>query len=258
MRLPGKTSMVYDGPSFYDDDDIFISYIAKRHRPDNPNDTLEKPVILELAGDLANRRILDLGCGDASFGCEALKKGCQTYVGIEGSQNMVAMARQNLAGTAGQVVHATVEGWEYPAAAFDLVISRLVFHYIQDINSVFKQVFQTLVGGGRLVFSVEHPVITSTDRGWQGNGPRQDWVVDNYFDTGPRITSWMGGQVVKYHRTVENYFVGLQRAGFIVESVRESEPQRERFEQEETFQRRKRIPLFLFVAGRKNDPQERE
>ena|SRR6266508_3179819 len=250
--------MVYEGSTFYDDDAVFKTYMARRQRENNPNDTLEKPIILELAGELTNQRILDLGCGDATFGREALTRGCQSYLGIEASSNMVNSAQQVLDGTNGKVVHATVENWDYPAQAFDLVISRLVLHYIKDVDSVFRQVYQTLMNKGRFVFSIEHPVITSCDRGWQGNGPRQDWLVDNYFDIGERITSWIGGQVIKYHRTVENYFVGLQRAGFVVESLREAEPQRERFnEDEDTYQRRKRIPLFLIMAGQKNSTKQR-
>ena len=67
----------------------------------------------------------------------------------------------------------------------------------------------------------------------------------------------MGGQVIKYHRTVENYFVSLQRAGFFVENLREAAPQRDQFgDGEATYQRRKRIPLFLIMAGQKN-PQHR-
>jgi len=61
----------------------------------------------------------------------------------------------------------------------------------------------------------------------------------------------MGGQVVKYHRTVEDYFVGLQRAGFVTESVREAKPKRQWFGDDETYQRRQRIPLFLIMAGRR-------
>jgi predicted RNA methylase len=104
--------MVYDGPAFYDDDAIFRTYMARRHRIGNPNDTMEKPVIVELVGEFANQRILDLGCGDGTFGLEALMKGCQTYLGIEGSSNMVKSARQALDGTTGKVVHATVEKME--------------------------------------------------------------------------------------------------------------------------------------------------
>jgi SAM-dependent methyltransferase len=247
-----KLNMAYEGSAFYDDDAIFKTYMARRQRSDNPNDTLEKPILLELAGDLANQRILDLGCGDATFGREALTKGGQTYLGIEGSRHMVESAQQVLAGTPGKVVQATLESWDYPIEAFDLVVSRLVLHYVKDIDAIFKQIHQTLAGKGRFIFSVEHPVITSCDRGWQGDGPRQDWLVDNYFNAGQRTTAWLGGQVVKYHRTIEHYFVSLQRAGFLVEGLREAEPQREWFEDDGTYQRRKRIPLFLIMAGQKN------
>lgn len=71
------------------------------------------------------------------------------------------------------------------------------------------------------------------------------------FDTGLRVTEWLGGRVEKYHRTVEEYFVALQLNGFVVEQLRESSPQRTHFQDEQTFLRRKRIPLFLFLAGRK-------
>jgi SAM-dependent methyltransferase len=246
-----KYAMAQSGPAFYDDNAVFTTYMARRARTDNPNDTLEKPAVLELAGDLANRRILDLGCGDAAFGREALARGCQTYVGIEGSRNMVRTAEQMLRGTMGHVVHATLESWDYPAEAFDLVIARLVLHYIQDVHAVFQRIHRTLLGGGRFIFSIEHPVITSCDRGLQPNGLRQDWLVDNYFDTGQRITSWLGGEVIKYHRTIENYVVDLQSAGFLFESLREAEPRRELFADEAIYQRRRRIPLFLLVAAHK-------
>jgi SAM-dependent methyltransferase len=243
--------MTHDGPAFYDDDGIFHTYMARRSRADNPNDTLEQPIILELVGDLTNQRLLDLGCGDAAFGRDALTKGCQTYFGVEGSRNMVEAAQRNLAGTTGQVAQATLETWNYPTETFDVVLSRLVLHYIEDVDAVFRKVYQTLVAGGQFVFSVEHPVITSCDRGWQGSGPRQDWIVDDYFKTGRRITSWLGGQVIKYHRTVEDYFAGAHQAGFLVESVREAKPDRVWFEDDETYQRRQRIPLFLIMAARK-------
>lgn len=243
--------MCADGPGFYDDDAVFATYMRHRQRPDTPNDTLERPLLRELIGDLAGRRLLDLGCGDAAFGREALAQGCQSYLGLEGSRNMAAAARRTLAGTAGEVVQTTIEGWDYPSARFDLVISRLALHYIADLEQVFGLVYQTLAAGGLFVFSVEHPVITSSDHGWEPGTQRQDWIVDDYFVTGERVTYWMGGEVRKYHRTVEDHFSGLQRAGFVVEQLRESQPRREWFADEQTYMRRRRIPLFLLLAARK-------
>ncbi|KAA2302320.1 SAM-dependent methyltransferase, partial [Clostridioides difficile] len=48
-----------------------------------------------------------------------------------------------------------------------------------------------------------------------------------------------------------SYFMTLQRAGFHVEHLRESAPQRAYFVNEETYLRRQRIPLFLFLSARK-------
>lgn len=242
--------MAKHGPEFYDDEQVFATYMARREaRPDNPNEALEKPVFDELLGSIADLRILDLGCGNAAFGVDALQRGCRSYLGIDGSHKMMEAAAHKLAGTAGKAIYAPIESWEFPVHEFDLVTSRLALHYVQEIEVIFERVNRALVKGGRFIFSVEHPVITSCDRGWQQAGPRQDWIVDNYFDTGSRLTHWMGGEVVKYHRTIEDYFSALRSTGFEVDALRESRPRREHFLDEATFERRKRIPLMLFFSA---------
>lgn len=243
--------MSYEGPQFYDHATVFQTYMHHRQRPDNPNDTLERPIIVALLGPVRGAHLLDLGCGDAALGPALLAQGAASYLGLDGSQNMVERAQQTLTGTGGRVIQADMRSWAYPANTFDLVLSRLALHYIADVAPVFQQVFQTLRPTGRFVFSVEHPVLTSSDRAWQGGGGRQEWMVDHYFDVGQRVTHWLGAQVVKYHRTVEDYFLGLQTAGFVVERLRESRPERQWFTHEATYRRRTRIPLFLFFAARK-------
>jgi len=239
-----------NGPAFYDDEVVFTTYTSRREtRVDSPNETLEKPIFEELVGELTDLHILDLGCGSAGFGLEALNHGCRSYLGIDGSHKMVEAAREKLADAPGKVVCASIESWDYPSHQFDVVTSRLALHYVLEIEIVFAKVYQALIGGGRFIFSVEHPVITSCDRAWQIDGPRQDWIVDDYFETGPRVTTWMGGEVIKYHHTIEDYFIALRGAGFVVEALRESRPQRAHFHEEATFERRKRIPLMLFFAA---------
>jgi SAM-dependent methyltransferase len=97
------------------------------------------------------------------------------------------VAQRTLAGSAGQVIHRTIEAWDYPEAVFDLVVSRLVLHYIEDFAAVCAHVYQTLTHNGRFIFSVAHPVVTSCERSWQLSGVRQDWIVDSYFVPGPRL-----------------------------------------------------------------------
>jgi SAM-dependent methyltransferase len=178
-----------EGSSFYDDEIVFETYLRHRQRLDTPNDTLEKPVILEIIGAIANKHILDLGCGDAAIGREFLHNGAASYIGIEASQKMVALAKQTLVGTSGQVIWQKIEDWQARPETFDLVLARLLLHYIADLAPIFLNVYRTLVPGGRFIFSVEHPVITSCDRGWKSGTLRQDWVVDDYFSTGLRVTN---------------------------------------------------------------------
>lgn len=243
------------GPAFYDDGEVFAAYWVSRERPDNPNDTLEQPILRELVGGLRDQRILDLGCGAATFGRHALAQGAHAYVGVDASENMVAAARGALAGTDGRVEHAPMEAWPYPAAAFDLVVSSLALHYVSELDAVLAGAFRALVAGGRLVFSVEHPVVTACARGWR-TPQCQDWVVDDYFVTGPRETVWLGGEVVRHHRTVEGYVAALPAAGFVLDRLRESRPQRERFADAAEYERRLRVPLFLFLTGHKPAPNQ--
>ncbi|MBD8840907.1 class I SAM-dependent methyltransferase [Paenibacillus sp. CFBP 13594] len=238
------------GSDFYDDQANFEKYMERRKWQENANDTLEKPVMLELIGDVAGKNILDLGCGDARFAAELLSREREgaTYTGIEGSVNMIQAANESVKGWNARIEQAFMEDWTYPAEVYDLVISRLAVHYIEDVESLFRNIYNTLKENGTFVFSVEHPVITST---LQPSGTRTDWVVDQYFVEGFREQQWLGGSVKKMHRSIESYFMALLRAGFHVEHLRESAPQRAYFVNEETYLRRQRIPLFLFLSARK-------
>jgi SAM-dependent methyltransferase len=239
-----------DGPAFYDDKDVFDTYTSRRARPDNPNTTLEKPITWELLGNVAGANVLDLGCGDGAFGLELLQAGCRAYTGLEGSQRMLAQASETLQHPAIKLILTRMETWEYPAEQFDLVVSRLALHYIEEIDPLFALVHKTLVPGGRFVFCVEHPVITSNNRSLEeGGGVRQAWLVDNYFMSGARDVAWLNHRVIKYHRTIEDYFMALSTASFTITHLRESRPLRENFTDESLFQRRVRIPLFLFFAA---------
>ncbi len=239
-------------PTFFDEESVFTTYNSHRQNPHNPNDTLEAPIMTELVGSVEGLDVLDIGCGNASYGRELLEKGCKSYLGIEGSRKMIEAAKTTLAGTKGRAIYTRVEAWHYPLNSFDLIVSRLVLHYLEDIDTAFSQFFEALKPNGRLVFSVEHPVITSHNSLLSGER-RTNWTVDNYFATGRRTVSWLDSEVFKYHRTVEDYFLGLQKAGFLVESLRESRPDKTNFSSQTEYERRIRIPLFLFLTARKQE-----
>ncbi len=61
----------------------------------------------------------------------------------------------------------------------------------------------------------------------------------------------MGSRVTWHHRTIENYFAAMTRAGLTVTSLRECEPSPGRFDGDtDELNRRRRVPLFLLLNGR--------
>jgi SAM-dependent methyltransferase len=154
-----------------------------------------------------------------------------------------------LTDTTGEAVLCDIEDLAEPAESFDLVLSRMALHYVADLGRVFRACHACLAPGGRVMFTVVHPVITSHDARESSTEPRQNWVVDDYFDTGPRDQQWLGTRTVWHHRTVEDYVTELRNAGFALINLRECAPHRERFDDHAEFERRRRIPLVLLLAA---------
>jgi SAM-dependent methyltransferase len=247
----GECEMEFRGASAYDQQDFFTTYMKRRERKDSPNNAIEGPIIFELIGDVQDKDILDLGCGDASFGSELLNRGAAAYTGVEGSVQMAAAAKRNLADKNGMIHHESMESYDYPADTFDIITSRFAIHYVPDIQTLFQQIHNSMKENGKFVFSVQHPLTTSSFISKQSGDKRGNWIVDDYFLEGERKEPWIDQVVVKYHRTIEQYFKTLTECGFTITDLREGTPVREHFSSEEEFTRRQRIPVVLVFSCRK-------
>ena len=243
--------MEYRGASAYNDDQFFKNYITRRNREDSPNNIIEKPIFLEMIGNVKGKKILDLGCGDAKFGIELLQKGCTSYDGVEGSENMVKEAINSLTGTVGSVHLSPMETWDFQTGSYDLVVSRLALHYLADLKDIVRKAHKTLANDGRFVFSVQHPLLTSSIKSAAASSLKADWIVDDYFNSGERVEPWIDKKVVKYHRTIEEYYQLLKQAGFMIDDIREGTPRVEEFNSKSEYKRRLRIPLFLLFSCKK-------
>ena len=236
------------GSEFYDNQAVFERYINHRKWVENPNELIEKPIFLELAYGIKGN-VLDLGCGYGDISSELLSKGITRYTGIDSSSRMIALGKSQIKDNSVELIKSNVEDWEYGKSRYDWVISRLVFHYIADLEKTMLKIYQGLKENGKLLFSVEHPVITSSINLPRNEGKKQDWRVDQYFELGVRVQEWMGNRVIKYHRSIEDYWRMVKLAGFIIEGIKEGCPQEAYFLTREEYERRKRIPLFLYYQG---------
>lgn len=237
------------GGDFYEAEDVRDAYL--RHRHDgarSPNTVMEEPAFVDALGSVTGRRVLDLGCGDGSTAGLILAKGAASYVGLDGSAGMIEVARRGSIDERMRFIHGDIEEFDLGVGQFDVVISRMALHYVEELAAVFDGVHRALDEHGRLVVSVVHPVITSHDN--PSDGPRTSWMVDSYFDRGARERTWFGSSVVWQHRTVEDYVRLITDHGFRLDVLSECEPSAELLAADtDELARRRRVPLVLLLGA---------
>jgi SAM-dependent methyltransferase len=139
------------------------------------------------------------------------------------------------------------------AQSFDLAYSSLALHYVEDLAGLFATVHRALVPGGRLVFSVEHPILTAPTHPQWSLDPagRRTWPIDRYLVEGPRTTDWIAAGVIKQHRTVATTLNHLLRPGFTLSHVEEWGPTDVQIAAQPDWAEARDRPMFLLVAARR-------
>jgi SAM-dependent methyltransferase len=239
--------------NIYDNDEFFAGYSRLPRSLGGLDDAPEWPALQALLPDLRRRKVLDLGCGFGWFCRWVRENGAAHVLGIDVSEKMLARARATTPDTEIAYTRADMERLELPAASFDLVYSSLALHYIANLDGLFTQVHRSLVPGGSLVFSVEHPIYTApADPNWFVDAAgRKVWPVDHYLDEGPRSTDWLAKGVIKQHRTLASYLNLLLRSGFALSHVEEWGPTEDQIAQRPQFADERQRPPFLLVAAKR-------
>ena len=139
----------------------------------------------------------------------------------------LAEARRRNSSPVIRYTRTAIEDYPYPPDSFDVVLSSLAFHYVEDFGDICRKVRRTLTDGGDFVFSCEHPVFTaygSQDWFRDEAGTPLHWPVDRYFTEGRRDAVFLGEPVAKYHKTLTTYVHSLLANGFALTALVEPEP----------------------------------
>jgi ubiquinone/menaquinone biosynthesis C-methylase UbiE len=238
----------------YDNEEFFAGYSRLRRSVEGLDGAPEWPALRALLPDLRGCNVLDLGCGFGWFCRWARQQGAARVLGIDVSEKMLARARSTTADPAITYTKADMEDLELAANSFDVVYSSLALHYVGNLSGLMSQTHRSLVPGGILVFSVEHPIFTApSEPSWSLNATgRKIWPVEGYLDEGPRSTDWLAKGVIKQHRTIATYINMLIQIGFAISHVEEWDPTAEQIADQPSWaDERQRPPFLLVVATRR-------
>ena len=195
-----------------------------RVAPSSLSDFTARPFVLEMCRPYAGSRVLDLGCGEGYCARQLRRGGAAEVLGVDLSPGMIAgaLAEEERAPLGIQYEQGDATDLEQlPDGRFDLVVAVFLFNYLTSEASTtcMREVRRVLRGGGRFVFSVPHPAFPYL------RAPAPPF----YFDVGgadyfaARDTRFAGKiwkrdgsalDVQLVHKTLEDYFACLKRAGF--------------------------------------------
>ena len=246
--------------NIYDDNDFFDSYINMRNDKENisANEIVEMPAIYHELPDLTGKRVLDLGCGTGNNCMKAVELGASYVLGTDVSKNMIELAKKTNKNEKIEYENIAMENISLIKQKFDVVISSLAFHYVEDYDKLIKDIYELLNENGELIFSQEHPIGTGTILNEACNssskielGGKKYKLLSDYNINGPRVVNWFKKSYTKYHRNFSTLINGLINNNFkickIVEPV--ADPRKAKLNLK--YENQLNMPYFMIVVAKK-------
>lgn len=242
--------------NIYDNEVFFAGYKEIRDNEINANTLFEIPALFSMMPDLNNKKVLDLGCGYGEHCQYFVNNGASKVVGIDISEKMLEIAKQEAGDPKISYINMPMEDIDRLAEKFDVVVSSLAFHYVEDYAGLVRKIYELLCPEGVLLFSQEHPLATCHSGGerWtrDESGNKVYANLANYGVEGERKLTWFVDGVIKYHRTFFTLINTLIAAGFRIEKLSEPIPTDELLQKYPEHRNLLHKPDFLLIKAKKN------
>ena len=194
-----------------------------RQQPSSLSDYTARPQVIAMCEPLVGKLVLDLGCGEGYCSRMLRQRGARV-VGLDVSERMIELARQAERANPLGIRYDTADAVtaDLGDASVDLVVAVFLFNYlgVEQMRKTMRNVHRMLKPGGHFVFAVPHPAFAFM----------REAAPPFYFDVGAAAgyfsarDSLFSGRIWKrdgsaldvqlVHKTLEDYFTGLQLAGF--------------------------------------------
>jgi ubiquinone/menaquinone biosynthesis C-methylase UbiE len=212
------------------------------------------PGVLKLLGQVAQRTVLDVACGQGVLSRKLALHGAKVTA-VDAAESLIEAAR----GRGGEGIiylKLDAEDLRLPGAEFDSAACVLAIQNMANPQGAFTSVGRVLKPGGVFVVVMMHPSFRSpktTHWGWDPEAGVQYRRVDRYLSprkepivTHPGIKD--GSYTWSFHRPIGEYVGFARKAGMLVDAIEEWASHKNsdsgpRAAAENTA--RKEIPMFL-------------
>jgi ubiquinone/menaquinone biosynthesis C-methylase UbiE len=194
--------------------DSFAESYSAENESNLLNAYYERPAMIDLAGDVNGRRVLDAGCGSGPLSAALLAKGA-TVTGFDSSPAMVKLARQRLGEDVDLRVADLSQPLPFADGAFDDVVVSLVLHYLRDWTAPLAELRRVLQPGGRLILSVNHPTV------YKVFYPDADYFAITEYSEEYTVNGGESMVLTFWHRPLHAMTDAFSKAGFRLSVISE-------------------------------------
>lgn len=172
---------------------------------------------LNLFGDVAGKKLLDIGCGNGeSLKYHGSNKAAEPW-GIDISKNQIEKAAKCLSesGYAAKLICGAMEDeCGLPTDYFDFVYSIYAIGWTTDLEGTFDRVASCLKKGGTFIFSWSHHIhmCVAFEEG-------KAYFKNSYFDETWSERDLNGKTVLLCSRRISTYVNALAKAGFVIKQL---------------------------------------
>ncbi|MEO0609471.1 MAG: class I SAM-dependent methyltransferase [Planctomycetota bacterium] len=227
------------------------------------------PGSLALLGDVSNKRVLDVACGEGAFAAHLTEAGA-VVTGVDAAPDLIDTAKaRRLRGAVFEIGDANDLDSAGDAARgpFDAAACVMAIMNIANLDSTLAGIAARLTAAAPLVLVLLHPAFRSPKQaswGWDEGDPgrpRQYRRVDAYLSESRTPIVMNPGEAsrgrppvetITFHRPLSAYIRSLSNAGFVVDSLEEWPSQRTSEpgpRADEENRARAEIPLFLGIRA---------
>jgi ubiquinone/menaquinone biosynthesis C-methylase UbiE len=233
---------------------------------------MNNPAMLRIVGNVRDKQLLDLSCGEGYNTRILAQKGARV-IGVDFSKEMIKLARQrekrDRLGIRYYVSDAA-DLKELESERFDVVTCFMALMDIERYEDAVSQVSRVLKKSGRFVFSITHPCFEYGDAAvgnplavWKyEEGPENaeekkavHLEVRKYFGIAECEVSWDMKRLAKpfqttsFHRTLTDYFEALHRSGFVVTRLVEPKPTSKGASEHPSLRKHTLIPHSIIIEA---------
>jgi SAM-dependent methyltransferase len=187
------------------------------------------------------RLTLDLGCGEGRIG-RLLQPAGHRLVGLDSSPSLAALAREG--GGYDRVLDADAAAIPLDDGAVDLVVAFMSLHDMDDPAAAIAECARVLEPGGLLIAAIVHPFNRPEER-----------LVDYFEHQRAADSVETNGLTMTFEsidRPLEFYTRALERAGFVIEALREPRPDEAAVRAEPRLASALHRPFFLHLLCRRS------